>query len=78
VTVREGGSETRHAVRVERADLERLHPGARDPSELMRASFGFLLEREPKESILRRFRVTEIGRYFPEYEQEIRRRLSPG
>ncbi len=74
--MREAGSETRHAVRVERADLERLDPAARDPSMLVRASFEFLLERERKESILRRFGLTEIGRYFPEYEQEIRRRLS--
>jgi hypothetical protein len=27
-----------------------------------------LLEREPKEAILRRFDVSVIGRYFPEFE----------
>jgi hypothetical protein len=32
--------------------------------------FQFLLEREPKESILRRFDVTVISRYFPEFERE--------
>jgi hypothetical protein len=78
VTVRDGGSETRHAVRVEKDDLETLQPGAQDPSELVHASFQFLLEREPKDSILRRFRLTEIARYFPDYEREIRRRLSRG
>ncbi len=67
MTVREAGSETRHSVRVERADLQTLHPGAQDPSELVRASFQFLLEREPKESILRRFALSEIERYFPEF-----------
>lgn len=70
------GSETRHTVRVAAADLERLMPGAQDPSELVRASFGFLLEREPKESILRSFDLPVIGRYFPGYEAEIRTRLS--
>jgi hypothetical protein len=30
-----------------------------------------LLDREPKESILRRFDVTVISRYFPEFEQEL-------
>jgi hypothetical protein len=38
-------------------------------------SFRFLLEREPKESILRRFNLTVISRYFPEYEREIKTRL---
>jgi hypothetical protein len=76
VTVTGSGSETRHAVRVSAVDLERLMPGAPDPGELVRASFAFLLEREAKESILRSFDLPVIGRYFPEYELEIRARLS--
>jgi hypothetical protein len=43
--------------------------------DLVRASFGFLLEREPRESILRSFDLSAISRYFPEYEREIRQRL---
>ncbi len=39
--------------------------------ELVRASFVFPLEREPKESILREFDLTIIGRYFPDYEREV-------
>ncbi|MGZ8636765.1 MAG: hypothetical protein ACXWX2_07315 [Actinomycetota bacterium] len=39
----------------------------------MRACFAFLLEREPKESILANFEVATIGRYFPEFEERIRR-----
>jgi hypothetical protein len=74
VTVR-NGSETRHRVRVSRADLARLAPGASDPVDLVEASFAFLLERETKESILREFDVTVIGRYFPDYEREIVHRL---
>lgn len=69
------GAETRHRVRVLPADLERLAPGAPDPAGLVRASFGFLLEREPKESILPAFDLAIISRYFPEYEREIRRRM---
>lgn len=38
---------------------------------LIRASFGFLLAREPNTAILSRFDLRVIGRYFPEYEQEI-------
>jgi len=75
VTVRDG-SETRHRVRVSRADLARLAPGASDPVDLVEASFAFLLEREPKESILREFDLTVIARYFPDYEREIGRRLT--
>jgi hypothetical protein len=57
-------------------DLERLAPGATDPSSLVRASFAFLLERESRESILRRFELMVIERYFPEYPGEIVRRLA--
>ena len=39
------------------------------------ASFRFLLAREPKESILSRFELPVIERYFPEYPEEIRGRL---
>lgn len=62
---------TRHDVRVARADLERLAPGATDPTDLVRRSFAFLLEREPPTSILRSFDLPVIGRYFPEYERLI-------
>lgn len=75
VTVREGGTETAHRVTLSREDYRRLAGEAVPPEELVRASFHFLLEREPKESILRRFDLPVIGRYFPEYEAEIRRRL---
>lgn len=37
----------------------------------------FLLEREPRESILRTFDITVVSRYFPEFEAEIRSRLAP-
>lgn len=67
------GSRTQHRVAVTRADLERLAPGAADPSDLARRSFAFLLARESKESILRSFDLLVIGRYFPEFEREIRR-----
>jgi hypothetical protein len=64
---------TRHDVRVARADLARLDPGVADPTELVRRSFAFLLEREPPSSILRSFDLPVIGRYFPEYERTIGR-----
>jgi hypothetical protein len=53
----------------------RLTRGKIEPQELVKRSFQFLLEREPKESILNQFDLQVIGRYFPDYEREIQRRL---
>jgi len=76
VRVTESGSETSHDVTVSPKDYTRLITGNVDPEELVRRSFEFLLEREPKESILTMFDLSVISRYFPEYEREIRRRVS--
>jgi hypothetical protein len=73
VTIVGPGAPTTHDVTLHATDLERLDPGARDPTDLVRRSFAFLLEREPKTSILRTFDLTVIGRYFPEWERTIRR-----
>lgn len=75
VTVSEGGSRTQHRVKLTRDDYDRLTGGRVSAEELVRRSFEFLLEREPKESVLREFDLLVIGRYFPEYEREISGRL---
>lgn len=72
VRVSEGPSETVHEVTLARTLLARLAPGD-SPDAFVRRCFGFLLEREPKESILRSFDVSVIGRYFPEFERSIQR-----
>jgi hypothetical protein len=78
VTVGEGDvAASRHRVGVSASDLDRLAPGSDDPGRLVEASFAFLLERESPQMILGSFELPEIGRYFPEYETEIRRQL-PG
>jgi hypothetical protein len=75
VVIRDGDrAVSTHDVRVTVADLARLDPGAVEPSALVERSFAFLLEREPPTSILRAFDLSVIGRYFPDYEPEIRRR----
>jgi len=66
------GSRSTHEVGVTYDDIGHLAPGTHDPTNLVRRSFEFLLEREPKESILVRFDLPMIGRYFPEYEATIR------
>lgn len=73
VRVVEDGSESAHEVTVPDEDRERLGAGYESPEEFVRACFQFLLAREPKEQILPRFEVTVISRYFPEFEDEIRR-----
>ncbi len=74
VHVDEGDSRTTHVVTVWPSDMERYGPDA-TPEELIEASFEFLLEREPKESILGRFELPVIERYFPEYAATMAQRL---
>jgi hypothetical protein len=74
VTVRDGaGKRTEHHVVVPATLATDL--GIEDEERLVRVSFEFLLEREPAPSILRRFDLDVIGRYFPEYMTAIRKRL---
>jgi hypothetical protein len=75
VRVIDAGSESVHEVTLAAKDYQRLTGGTVEASELIRKSFQFLLEHEPKESILSRFDLPVISRYFPEYEREIRKRL---
>ena len=77
VTVDDDGSTSTHEVTATAADVERYAPGAA-PERLIEASFEFLLEREPKESILSRFALPVIERYFPDYPQQIRSRMNAG
>ena len=56
-----------------RETWERLTMGTHTPERCIEAAFRFLLDREPKESILRRFDITVISRYFPEFERELPR-----
>ncbi|HSQ63710.1 MAG TPA: hypothetical protein VLM85_10875 [Polyangiaceae bacterium] len=74
VTVDEGGSTTQHEVTATGRDIEHYAPGT-TPEVLIERSFEFLLEREPKESILRRFALPVIERYFPDYPRDIRARV---
>ena len=66
---------TRHQVAVSDEDLVKLAPAGTSVERVVEASFVFLLEREPRGSILPEFDLAVIARYFPEYEREIRRRL---
>ena len=76
VTIGDDPGATNHAVTVSGETVRELAAGEAEPTRLVEESFRFLLEREPRESILRTFELPLIGRYFPEYEDQIRRRLA--
>ncbi|NIL99894.1 MAG: hypothetical protein GTN89_14610 [Acidobacteria bacterium] len=74
VEVHEGGSSSSHEVTASADDVRR-YGGDAGAEKLIEASFNFLLEREPKESILSRFDLPVIEHYFPEYPRKIRGKL---
>lgn len=79
VTVRDDRGSSTHDVTVSADDATAL-AAATDASHVERLlyeTFDFLLEREPKESILRSFDISVVHQYFPDYEHEIRSRLAP-
>ena len=77
VTIRHAGLTTVHDVTVAPALATNLGLRPEDDERLLRASFAFLLEREGPDSILRRFDLDVIPRYFPEYVETIKPRLGP-
>ena len=76
VTVTEGAGKSTHTVSLSPEYYQKLTRNQVSQELFIERSFQFLLENEPKESILREFDLPLIGRYFPEYENEIRRRLA--
>ena len=70
VTVSNGTS-TVHKVNLTRDYYNHLSLPNLKPEKLVESSFIFLLEREPKEMILRNFDIQIISRYFPEYERRL-------
>jgi len=67
VLVHEGKSQSRHRVTLSSAEAARF--SFAPPARVVEASMKFLLDREPKESILDAFDIGVIRRYFPEYDR---------
>jgi hypothetical protein len=76
VQVTEGDTTTSHRVQVPERLLDDLGVGDAERELVVRESFAFLLEREPPSSILSEFSLDVIPQYFPEYYDELRRRVS--
>jgi hypothetical protein len=66
-------STTVHIVTVRSEYVSSLLKPNESVPNLVKRSFEFLLRRESNTSILRSFDLSVIGRYFPEYEREIRK-----
>ena len=60
-----------HTVTLSGSDWERLGTPFRSPDDLVRASFVYLLAREPKEEILDSFDLSQISRYYPGWERNL-------
>lgn len=75
VAVRDTEGETSHHVTVPEGLVEKLDLPEDDLERVVRESFEFLLEREPASSIMSEFSLDVISGYFPEYEEELPRRL---
>lgn len=71
VTINEGTTTSSHEVTASAAQVERI-AGDTEPEQLVEASVRFLLDREPKESIMSRFDLDVISRFFPEYESTVK------
>jgi hypothetical protein len=76
VEVEEGNEITGHKVRLNQSFLDDLLLSGVDEELIVRETFDFLLEREPATSILSEFSLEDVSRYFPEFPEELQRRLS--
>lgn len=75
VVVKDEKSSTQHQVTLNKADYQRLTNGDVKPEHLIKKSFEYLLDQEPKEKILPKFDFTRIGLYFPNFRSEIKKRM---
>ena len=69
--------QTSHIVTVSDDYYQTLTKGVISKEQLIAFSFDFLLAREPDTSILARFELPVIARYFPEYEASVKAACTP-
>ena len=62
---------TKHVVSVTDQTLLNLTNNKISKEELLNFSFNFLLKREPNTSILSKFDIIVISKYFPEYISKV-------
>lgn len=79
VAANDGRTAGEHTVTVTSEDAARLATAhdQKGVERLVYETFAFLLEREPRSSVLQVFDLTVVGGYFPEFESEMAQRLGP-
>ncbi len=68
VIVRDRRGESRHRVTIKPDEAKRWSELGAEPSHCVGAAMRFLIDREPKESILTAFDMSIVRRYFPEFD----------
>ncbi len=71
IDVKDIQGESSHEVTLSRETYDRLTDSKFAPETCVEACFRFLLDREPKESILSSFDVDRIAHYFPDFESTL-------
>ena len=64
---------TTHEVTVTDQSLTDLTENKMTKTQLLKFSFNFLLDREPNTSILSKFDINVISKYFSDYRDEVKR-----
>ena len=67
------GATTEHTVTMSKDAYQKLTQGKITPEECVRKAIEFLLEKESKEAIMSQFDILTIGKFFPDFEKEMRR-----
>lgn len=71
VRVFENGRTHDYKVTLSFQDYDHWSHGRVAPSQVVRAAFAFLLDREPAGAILSQFDCSVIRRYFPEVDEQL-------
>jgi hypothetical protein len=68
VIVRDARGESQHPVPIQADEAQRWAKPSAELSRCVEALMGFLIDREPEESILSAFDTNVVRRYFPKFD----------
>ncbi len=75
VVIEESNTSTSHQVSMTKEFYKKLKTNSTS-QKIVKHSFQFLLENEPKESILSEFDISIISTYFPDYLKKLKKSLN--
>ena len=76
VAVGMGADRVEYTVTLLKDYWQKLTGGKIQPAKLVETTFGFLLRHEPKETILRKFHLSQIKDFYSDFENEIMKEAS--